>query len=101
VAFSSFAGNLVTGDTNSKKDIFVHDRQTHKTTRVSIDSSGQELNGNAYTPSISANGRYVAFRPDATDLIAGDTNGFYDIFVRGPFADFPWPMFLPAITGKN
>ena len=50
MAFSSFAGNLVTGDTNSKEGIFVHDRQTHKTTRVSIDSSGQELKGTLIRP---------------------------------------------------
>jgi Tol biopolymer transport system component len=61
VAFQSIASNLVPGDTNSTYDIFVHDRQTGQTTRVSIDSNGNQANGQSLTPSISADGRYVAF----------------------------------------
>ena len=61
VAFASDASNLVDGDTNEATDIFVHDRQTGVTTRVSVDSSGAQANGGSDTPVISNDGRYVAF----------------------------------------
>jgi Tol biopolymer transport system component len=82
VAFSSFAGNLVPGDTNGTFDIFVHDRKTGVTTRVSVDSAGDESNGDSVTPSISAFGRFVAFRSFASNLVPDDTNGVSDIFVH-------------------
>jgi len=81
VAFYSYATNLVAGDTNGTYDIFVYDRRKHKTRRVSVSSGGQEGNGDSYDPSISADGRYVAFDSAASNLVAGDTNGTYDIFV--------------------
>jgi Tol biopolymer transport system component len=61
VAFESQATNLVVGDTNGLRDIFVHDRETGTTTRVSIDSDGNQLPWESYDPSISADGRFVAF----------------------------------------
>jgi len=82
VAFRSFASNLVPGDTNGVSDIFVHDRKTGVTTRVSVDSAGEESNGICDAPSISGDGRYVAFQSDATNLVPGDTNGTFDIFVH-------------------
>ncbi len=82
VAFTSLASNLVPGDTNGVQDIFVHDRQTGKTTRVSVDSAGSEVNGISILPAISADGRYVAFTSFASNLVAGDTNGLTDIFVH-------------------
>jgi WD40-like Beta Propeller Repeat len=83
VAFESYATNLVGGDTNGQYDIFVRDLKTGKTKRVSVDSSGAEATGGASRrPSISADGRFVAFRSDATNLVGGDTNGYGDIFVR-------------------
>ncbi|WP_218110671.1 TolB-like translocation protein [Ostreibacterium oceani] len=82
VAFQSFATNLIAGDTNGYDDIFVHDTQTGVTTRVSVDSSGVEGNSHSYSPSISADGRYVAFESYATNLAAGDTNGIADVFVH-------------------
>jgi len=82
VAFVSEASNLVSGDTNGAADIFVRDTQTNTTTRVSVDSGGNEANGNSSAPSISANGRYVAFSSGASNLVSGDTNGVTDIFVR-------------------
>ena len=68
---SSYATNLVAGDTNDAYDVFVHDRQTGQTTRVSVDSSGIQGDGDSDSPSISADGRYVAFDSDATNLVAG------------------------------
>jgi Tol biopolymer transport system component len=83
VAFHSYADNLVSGDTNSATDIFVHDRQTGVTTRVSIASDGTQANGFSSSPSISADGRYVAFMSGATNLVSGDTNNARDVFVHG------------------
>ena len=82
VAFESLASNLVDDDTNGKWDIFVRDRQTNQTTRVSIDSAEAEANGDSNSPSISADGRYVAFCSTATNLASGDSNGWLDVFVR-------------------
>jgi len=83
VAFQSDATNLVPNDTNGKRDIFVHDRQTGATTRVSVATGGgQALGGGAARPSISADGRYVAFESGATNLVPDDTNDLTDIFVH-------------------
>jgi Tol biopolymer transport system component len=82
VAFSSTATNLVAGDNNGRSDIFVHDRQERKTTRVSINSDGGEGHGRSRRPSISSDGRYVAFESPAINLVAGDNNGHSDIFVH-------------------
>jgi len=82
VAFGSRATNLVPGDANGFNDIFVHDRQTQATERVSLSSAGAEGDDYSAAPSISADGRYVAFVSYASNLVAGDTNGFPDVFVR-------------------
>jgi len=82
VAFESYASNLVNGDTNGTWDIFVRDTQTSTTTRISVDSSGVEGNGLSMYPSISADGRYVAFSSEASNLASVDTNGWLDVFVR-------------------
>ncbi len=82
VAFESQASNLVPGDTNFARDIFVHDLVTRQTTRVSLSSDGEQGNGSSMWPSISADGRYVAFMSWATNLVPGDTNGVPDIFVH-------------------
>lgn len=82
VAFESEATNLVAGDTNADSDVFVRDVQTSQTTRVSVDSSGAEVDGHSYSCSISDDGRYVTFTSDSSGLVAGDTNLFTDVFVR-------------------
>ena len=82
VAFYSAAVDLVAGDTNGTDDIFVRDRSAGTTERVSVDSGGAQATGTSGAPWISADGRYVAFDSDATDLVAGDTNASYDIFVH-------------------
>jgi Tol biopolymer transport system component len=82
VAFTSFADNLVGGDTNATSDVFVHDRQTGTTTLVSWDSSGNPSDNESRYPAISADGRYLAFTSKADDLVLGDTNGLYDVFVQ-------------------
>lgn len=82
VAFRSYAGNLVPGDTNAASDVFVRDRQTGQTARVSVDSAGAQANSTSWAPALSADGRYVAFVSRASNLVAGDTNGFPDVFVH-------------------
>src|SRR5207248_3288317 len=84
VAFLSSASNLVGGDTNGARDVFVRDRKAGKTRRVSVDSHGTQGNGTSFAPSISADARFVAFTSLANNLVAGDTNGASDIFARGP-----------------
>ncbi len=81
VAFSSKATNLVSGDTNGTDDIFVHDTITNTTRRISVATDATQGNAYSYFPSISANGRYVAFYSKATNLVSGDTNNALDIFV--------------------
>jgi hypothetical protein len=82
VAFHSGATNLVPGDTNGAWDVFVHDRQTRTTQRVSVDSAGNQGNADSRDPALSADGRFVAFYSGATNLVPDDTNGFWDVFVH-------------------
>jgi Ca2+-binding RTX toxin-like protein len=82
VAFFSEADNLVLDDTKERHDDFVHDRQLGQTTRVSVDSMGNEVNSFSRSPSISADGRFVAFDSNASNIVPGDTNGVDDVFVR-------------------
>ena len=85
VAFESEATNANRGyDTNDKHDIFVHDRKTGETRRVSKRSNATEGNRGSYGGFISGDGRYVAFESDATNLVKNDTNGEEDVFWRGP-----------------
>ena len=82
VAFVSFATNLVDGDTNGFGDIFVHDRESGAIDLISISSDGTQGNGDSGAPSISGDGRFVAFVSYASNLVNGDTNGWGDVFVR-------------------
>jgi Tol biopolymer transport system component len=82
IAFQSVASNLVTGDTNATSDIFVRDLQTNSISRVNLSSSGIQANNYSNNPSISADGRFVAFYSEASNLVSNDTNGEPDIFVR-------------------
>ena len=82
IAFESWATNLVVGDTNGYRDIFVHDRLSGGTERMSVGAGGVQGNADSQAPSISADGRYVAFWGFASNLVPGDTNSFQDVFVR-------------------
>jgi Tol biopolymer transport system component len=82
VAFASRSDRLVGDDGNDAWDIFVHDRRSTTTTRVSVSSQGGEANAFSYSPSISATGRYVAFWSYADNLVPGDSNGVADVFVH-------------------
>jgi Mg-chelatase subunit ChlD len=80
VAFRSDATNLISGDTNGVGDIYLRDRQTNTTTRISVATGGGQSNGKSDRPTISNDGRYIVYESDATNLASGDTNGKTDIF---------------------
>jgi Tol biopolymer transport system component len=82
VAYVSGAPNLVPGDTNGLPDVFVFDRLGGTTARASVSYLGQEANFDSERPTLSADGRWCAFTSRATNLVAGDTNGQADVFVR-------------------
>ena len=82
IAFDSWSTNLVPGDSNGTRDVFVHDQQTSQTTRVSVAGNGGEADRFSANPTLSDDGRYVAFWSRATNLVLGDTNGVNDIFLH-------------------
>jgi Tol biopolymer transport system component len=82
VLFFSLASNLVAGDTNAQEDTFVRDLQFNITTRASLDSAGAQGNNDSFSGAITPDGRYVAFESYASNLVAGDTNGVQDVFLR-------------------
>ncbi|MEN3359519.1 MAG: TolB protein [Mycobacteriales bacterium] len=82
VVFTSDADNLVPGDTNGEQDVFVRDLTYGITNRVSISTAARQADGASFDPAISADGRYVAYDSVASNLVAGDTNGTADVFVR-------------------
>jgi Tol biopolymer transport system component len=82
VAFSSWASNLVDGDTNAVDDVFVRDLLTNTTERVSVTSTGEEANDRSSDPVISGDGRFVVFWSAATNLVPGDLGDIYDVFIR-------------------
>lgn len=87
VTFISDASNLVAGDSNKMNDVFIHDRLTHKTERVSTATNGTQANNDSENMSVSADGRHVAFASKATNLVTNDTNNQADIFVRDRLID--------------
>ena len=99
VAFASHATNLVRGDTNARPDVFVRDRLAGTTRRVSIGAGGQ-ADDSSFGPAMSADGRYVAFESEATNLVSGDTNGVRDVFVRDLLAGTTRRVSLPAGGGQ-
>ncbi len=82
VVFTSYASNLVPGDTNNRADVFVRDRKLGTTRRVSVSSTGHQSIGDSINPAISSGGRYVVFSSYASNLVLGDTNHRTDVFVR-------------------
>jgi hypothetical protein len=82
VAFDSTASNLVPGDTNGKRDVFVRDLQTGTTERVSVSSDGKQANNRSFLQAMSPDGRFVVFDSYASNLAPGDTHGKRNVFVR-------------------
>ena len=81
VYFDSLATNLVPDDLNDARDVFVHDRKTNTTERLSVSKDGAESNGDSLRPRIAKNGKIVAIFSSADNLVPGDTNGVADVFV--------------------
>lgn len=96
VSFQSAAPNLVAGDTNANTDIFVRDRQLAKTTRESLSNTGQQVIASSTNAEMTDDGRLVAFHSAAGDLVAGDTNSRFDVFVHELGVADVTP---PAVTG--
>ena len=115
VAFYSAASNLVPDDTNNAVDIFVRDRQTGITELVSIATDGTLANDDSLWPSISDDGRYVAFVTGAGNLVPNDNDNDFDIFVRdlqqgttelvsvisNDFSDDYWRPGIPSISADG
>ena len=81
IAYRSQSYNLVPNDTNNDYDIFLYDRFTGRTQRISVDSSGNQANGNSYYPSISADGRFVTYQSSAHNLVPNDTSTDFQVFL--------------------
>lgn len=109
VAFRSGADNLVAGDTNGSVDNFRHDRTTNRTVRVSVATDGTQADGDSFFQTISGDGTRIAFRSAATNLVAGDTNGVQDVFLRedvpppppDPYADAVAPSTALIVNGSK
>ena len=86
VAFQSLAADLVPGDTNGTWDVFVRDRLAGATERISVSSASAQGNLSSVGPALSADGRFVAFQSLAANLVPGDTNATWDVFVRDRLA---------------
>jgi len=82
VAFSSTAFDLIPNDANGAWDVFVRDVAAGTTTRVSSSTTGSDGDLASSDAMISGDGRHVAFSSGATNLVAGDTNNVFDVFVR-------------------
>lgn len=82
VGFASAADNLVTGDTNGLRDVFMRDTLTGTNILVSANTNGLSGNGVSMEPGLSADGRYIVFTSSAEDLVPGDTNRTQDVFIR-------------------
>jgi hypothetical protein len=82
VSFSTAATNLVAGDVNGSWDILVHDRLTGRTELASVDSAGNQGNDDSLNSAVSSGGLFVAFDTESSNLVPGDVNGSYDVFVR-------------------
>ena len=114
VAFPSYASNLVPGDGNGYQDIFRRDLFTGTTERVSVNWQAGDADRWSQSTSISADGRYVAFRSKATNIVRADRNRYNDVFVRDMVlgrtvrvsvdmngGDADWNSFNPSISSQG
>ncbi|MCA9958935.1 MAG: carboxypeptidase regulatory-like domain-containing protein [Anaerolineales bacterium] len=112
--FESVATNLVPDDANNQRDIFLYTQATNQLTRVSVDATGADADGDSYNPAISPDCRFIVFESDATNLVPGDTNNVSDIFlydrdlsamervsVATGGGQANGPSFYPAISGNG
>lgn len=97
IVFASDANNLVAGDTNPYRDIFVHNQFSGETTIMSVSEGGASANSYSDVPDISVDGRWIAYASQASNLVSGDSNGKWDVFVRDRTGD-PQPTATPTET---
>ena len=81
ITYTSWASNLVAGDTNHARDVFMFDIASGETSRVSVASDGTQANDSSHPGTVSANGSTIAYTSDASNLVVGDSNGYPDVFV--------------------
>lgn len=86
LVYASAATNLVAGDSNKVADIFLHDRITGETRRISVSSAGIQANRSAWSPKITLDGRHILFGAEASNLVNGDGNQAADLFVYDQMA---------------
>jgi Tol biopolymer transport system component len=111
ITFSSWADNLVEGDTNGMEDIFVHDSITGVTERISVSSDGEQGNAGSFSPWLSSDGRWAVFGSGADNLVLGDQNEKSDIFLYDRkigeissisiFPGYAVPSVSPIISGDG
>ncbi|MEO3807700.1 S8 family serine peptidase [Sphaerisporangium sp. B11E5] len=95
IAFYTYAANLAPGDTNGQTDVYVRDLAAGTIERVSGAPGGAEGSGSSELPTVSGDGRYVAFQSTSANLVDGDTNRRYDVFVHDRRPG-PEPRFAPS-----
>lgn len=107
VAYSSDASNLVSSDGNGARDVFVVDRESMTTIRASVVDATTNTSGNGFSdqPFIAGDGRYVAFRSAASNLVVGDLANIHDIFVRDTLSNRTYlissDISIPALPGNG
>lgn len=101
VVFESYATNLVSGDNNVAKDIFVRDLVNETIERVSVNSNGIQGNGDSTNPSISADGRYIAFESEANNFFAGDSGFYSNVFVHDTLNNTTTPVTTSYATDPS
>lgn len=101
VVFNSTAGNLVPGDTNGKRDIFIHDRATGEVSLVSRGVAGVPADGDSPLGAISEDGNLIAYHSFATNLVNGDVNGNGDVFVLDRRTHLTSRVSVKTVTGEE
>ena len=101
ILLESAATNLTAGDTNGVSDVFLRDRVTGTTERVSVAADGSQANGASRNGSLTNDGRYLLFSSDASNLVPGDTNNFGDVFLRDRFATGFTSLCDPGANGVS
>ncbi len=79
--FTSSSNNLVDGDTNGRRDVFVYDSVLNRVSRLSVSNDGKQLDRESTALDISADGRFILWKSEANTVVPGDSGFFYDIFV--------------------
>ena len=82
VIYASLSTNLVAGDTNGFQDIFIRDRLNATTERVSFAFDGSQTNSDNFVPHMTPDVRVITYTSTASNIVANDTNGLIDVFLR-------------------